>query len=237
VTATILPSQTSETGLAEHRSLSDSAVLLIGHGSPDPRHRRAVQAIGQLLDQVTAARVAVGFLEHDSPSAAEALAAGFPERQVFVLPLLLTAGMHWRRDIPPLVAGPGQRVHLLAPPPLPQFVDAIAESADNSNKGTVVVAMAGSRRPEFPRRAAELRAVVAQRLPDHQVTVALDPAAVAEHAHPDALVVPLVIGEGVLGDRIAAAAAAADAEVAHPVGASTTFATVLAHHLSQYRPS
>ena len=235
MTATILPSQASEPGLAENRSLSDSAVLLIGHGSPDPRHRRAVQAIGQLLDQVTAARVAVGFLEHDSPSAAEALAAGFPERQVFVLPLLLTAGMHWRRDIPALLASPGQRIHLLPPPPLAEFVDAIAEPADNSDKGTVVVAMAGSRRPEFPQRAAELRSAVAQRLPDRQVAVAPNPAAVAEHAHPDALVVPLVIGEGVLADRIAAAAAAADAEVARPVGASRTFAAVLARQLSQHR--
>jgi len=234
VTATVLTSPRGEPTEGGHRPLHDSAVLLIGHGSPDPRHRQGVQKIGQLLDQTVAARVAVGFLEHDSPSATDVLTAGFPEHRVLVLPLLLTAGMHWRRDIPPLVAGPGQRIHLLAPPPLPQFVDAIAEPADNSDKGTVVVAMAGSRRPEFPQRAAELGSAVAQRLPNRHVTVALNPGQVSEQADADSLVVPLVIGEGVLADRIAAAAEAAKAELAPPVGAGPAFASALADHLTRH---
>ena len=234
MTATALTSPLGEVTESGRRPLHDSAVLLIGHGSPDPRHRQGVQKIGRLLDQTVAARVAVAFLEHDSPGAADVLAAGFPEHQVLVLPLLLTAGMHWRRDIPPLVAGPGQRLHLLAPPTLPQLVDAIAQPATESGKGSVVVAMAGSRRPEFPQRAAELGSAVEQRLPNRQVTVALNPGQVSEQADADSLVVPLVISEGVLADRIAAAAEAAKAELAPPAGASPAFASALADHLTRH---
>ncbi len=43
-----------------------------------------------------------------------------------------------------------------------------------------------------------------------------------------------MIGEGVLADRIAAAAEAAKAELAPPVGAGPAFASALADHLTRH---
>lgn len=210
----------------------DTAVLLIGHGSPDPRHRQAVHRISKSLAEAINARVDVAFLEHDVPSAADVMATDVPEEELFVLPLLLTAGMHWRRDIPPIVAGPGKRIQLFAPPPLEGFADSITALAHQSTKREIIVALAGSRRPEFPERAQALQSVLEPQLSQHHIRMALNPAQLHEQVHPDALVVPLVIGEGVLADRIAAATAAAQAELAPPVGSSPAFAASLANHLA-----
>ncbi|MDA1359257.1 hypothetical protein O1R50_06470 [Glycomyces luteolus] len=71
-------------------------VVLVAHGSPDPRSPEAVRAIAR------AARAHVGFLEFNEPHPVEVLTGladkGFAE--AVALPLLLTDAYHSRTDLP-----------------------------------------------------------------------------------------------------------------------------------------
>ncbi|GIJ34279.1 sirohydrochlorin chelatase [Micromonospora sediminimaris] len=90
----------------EHRS-GDDPLLLVAHGSRDPRAAEATRALARA---VAAARpgtpVLPSWLDHTEPGPTEALrglvAAGY-SRAVLV-PLLLTAAYHRRVDIPAAVA-------------------------------------------------------------------------------------------------------------------------------------
>jgi sirohydrochlorin ferrochelatase len=77
-------------------SPSARPVVLVAHGSPDPRSPEAVRAIAR------AARAHVGFLEFNEPRPVEVLTAladnGFEE--AVALPLLLTDAYHSRTDLP-----------------------------------------------------------------------------------------------------------------------------------------
>ncbi len=76
------------------------AVLLVGHGSPDPRFG---EALAQVADGVRAllpgTAVALGFLESTRPTVAQAV-GGLPPGEVIVVPLLLAEGYHTRTDLP-----------------------------------------------------------------------------------------------------------------------------------------
>ncbi|MFI6267018.1 sirohydrochlorin chelatase [Micromonospora sp. NPDC051006] len=82
-------------------------VVLVAHGSRDPRAAAATRALARA---VSAARpgtpVSASWLDHTGPGPAEALralaAAGHP--RVLLVPLLLTAAYHRRVDIPAAVA-------------------------------------------------------------------------------------------------------------------------------------
>ncbi|GGM44756.1 cobalamin biosynthesis protein [Micromonospora sonchi] len=95
-------------------------VLLVAHGSRDPRAAEATRALARA---VAAARpgapVLASWLDHTQPDPAQALrrlaAAGHP--RVVLVPLLLTAAYHRRVDIPAAVAaanrsGPPIRVRV-----------------------------------------------------------------------------------------------------------------------------
>ena len=72
------------------------AVVLVAHGSPDPRSSETVRRIA------AASRVRVGFLEFDRPDPVEVLCemADRGADRAVALPLLLTGAYHWRTDLP-----------------------------------------------------------------------------------------------------------------------------------------
>jgi sirohydrochlorin ferrochelatase len=84
-----------------------SAVLLVGHGSRDPR---AATVVAELAAQVRLARpgwrVAVAHLDFTQPSVGVALTelAADGAREVAVVPLLFAPGYHLRVDLPAAVA-------------------------------------------------------------------------------------------------------------------------------------
>lgn len=119
--------------------MSDHALVLVAHGSRDPRWRVPFE---RLVDSLRAAgvRVELGYLEAASPSIPEALeaAASTGARRITVLPLFMASGGHVDHDIPPLleaarVRRPGLRITQLGPVgEHPRFVDlliAIAREA------------------------------------------------------------------------------------------------------------
>jgi sirohydrochlorin ferrochelatase len=87
-------------------------LLLIGHGSRDPRHSRAMSSLAEAVREAEPeSAVEVGFLDLCGPSVAEAygrlLARGGATHErpaVRVVPLFLNAGNHVRQDVPQALA-------------------------------------------------------------------------------------------------------------------------------------
>ncbi|MEU6439709.1 sirohydrochlorin chelatase [Streptomyces sp. NPDC047046] len=142
------------------------ALLVVAHGSRDPRHAATVR---QLVARVRRLRPGIGvesaFLDFAEPSVPDALArlAAAGAREVVALPLLLTRAFHAKSDIPAVLEaatralpGRGVRVRLarvLGPSPLltaaleRRLAEAGARRAERASTA-VVLASAGSTDPE-----------------------------------------------------------------------------------------
>ncbi|WP_274563438.1 sirohydrochlorin chelatase [Streptomyces spiramyceticus] len=218
-------------------------LLVIAHGSRDPRHAATVHA---LVERVRAARpglrVETGFLDFNAPAVPQVLErlAGEGVQDVVALPLLLTRAFHAKADIPAALREasarlPRLRVHqaeVLGPSPLlltaleRRLYEAGLSPGDKSSTG-VVLASAGSTDPE----AIAVIAEIAREL-RYTGWCAVRPAfasAVSAGGYPrteDAVrdlraaagvrriaVAPYVIAPGFLPDRIARGAREGGAEV------------------------
>ncbi|MCF3961319.1 sirohydrochlorin chelatase [Streptomyces fuscigenes] len=144
-------------------------LLVIAHGSRDPRHAATVQALAERVRSLRPElRVETGFLDFNAPSvprlldrlALEARERGV-RRQVVALPLLLTRAFHAKSDIPAVLGEAAARHPLLrirqaavlGPSPLllraldRRLGEAGLTQADRPSTG-VVLASAGSTDPE-----------------------------------------------------------------------------------------
>ncbi|MEH0574836.1 MULTISPECIES: sirohydrochlorin chelatase [Streptomyces] len=223
-----------------HRKPFPPALVVIAHGSRDPRHARAVHALVRRVRSLRPGlRVETGFLDFTLPSVhgvLESLAAQ-GVRDVVALPLLLTRAFHAKADIPAVLReAPAQlrirQAEVLGPSPLllaaleRRLYEAGLTPADKSSTG-VVLASAGSTDPEAIAVIAEIArewrrtgwcavrpAFASASLPRTEDAVrelrALGCSRVA--------VAPYVLAPGFLPDRIARGAAEADvlAEVLGP---------------------
>lgn len=218
--------------------MSSPVLLVIAHGSRDPRHAATVHALtARVRAQRPGLHVETAFLDFNAPSVPRVLerlaADGAPE--VVALPLLLTRAFHAKSDIPAVLrearaALPRLRVRqaeVLGPSPLlnaaleRRLYEAGVRPGDRSSTG-LVLASAGSSDPEaiavIAEIARELRhtgwcsvrpAFASASLPRTEDAVrALRADGVRRVA-----VAPYVIAPGRLPDRIAAGAAEAAAEV------------------------
>lgn len=211
-------------------------LLVIAHGSRDPRHAATVHALVRRVRSLRPGlRVETGFLDFDLPSVPGVLESLAAEgvRDVVALPLLLTRAFHAKTDIPAVLAeAPARlrvrRADVLGPSPLllaaleRRLYEAGLTPADKSSTG-VVLASAGSTDPE----AIAVIAAIAREW-RHTGWCAVRPA-FASAGSPagfprteDAVrelralgcervaVAPYVLAPGFLPDRIARGAAAAD---------------------------
>ncbi|MCB5165610.1 sirohydrochlorin chelatase [Streptomyces bambusae] len=228
-------------------------LLVIAHGSRDPRHAATVHA---LTRRVRALRpglaVETAFLDFNAPSVGQVLSRLYADgvREVVALPLLLTRAFHAKADIPAVLAEaceqlPGLRVRrteVLGPSPLlvaaleRRLAEAGVAPADRSTTG-VVLASAGSSDPEaiavIAETAREWRltgwcavrpAFASAALPRTEDAVR---ALRAEGAR-RVVVAPYVIAPGRLPDRIADGARAAGADaLAGVLGAAPELALLL----------
>lgn len=228
-------------------------LLLVAHGSRDPRHATTVTALRQAIaERRPGLRVEVGFLDFCAPGVPRVLERLAAEgvREVVAVPLLLTRAFHAKADIPAALAGatarlPGLTVHqadVLGPSAL--LTDALerrlrqagVRDADRSSTG-VVLASAGSSDPE----AIAVIADIAREWRHTSGWCAVRPA-FASASLPrteDAVralrrtegvrrvaVAPYVLAPGRLPDRIATGARAADF-VADVLGPAPEVATLV----------
>ncbi|GAB2588497.1 sirohydrochlorin chelatase [Streptomyces capparidis] len=92
-------------------------LLLIAHGSRDPRHAATVAALAARAALLRPGlRVEVGHLDHCAPQVHQVLARLSAEghRHVVALPLLLTRAFHAKADIPAVLAEAASRLPRLA---------------------------------------------------------------------------------------------------------------------------
>ncbi|MET9498058.1 sirohydrochlorin chelatase [Streptomyces sp. NPDC006552] len=207
-------------------------LLVIAHGSRDPRHAATVHAlVREARAQRPGVRVETAFLDFSVPSVPGVLESLAAEgvRDVVALPLLLTRAFHAKSDIPSVLraAPPSLRIRqagVLGPSPLlltaldRRLYEAGLTPADKPTTG-VVLASAGSSDPEAIAVIADIArewrhtgwcavrpAFASARLPRTEDAVrelrALGCARVA--------VAPYVLAPGRLPDRIARGAAGAD---------------------------
>ncbi|MGN5380692.1 cobalamin biosynthesis protein CbiX [Streptomyces sp. MUSC 14] len=223
-------------------------LLVIAHGSRDPRHAATVHAlVGRVRSLRPGLRVETGFLDFNVPSVHGVLESLAAEgvRDVVALPLLLTRAFHAKADIPAVLRDAPARLRIrqadvLGPSPLllsaleRRLYEAGLTPADKSSTG-VVLASAGSSDPEAIAVIADIArewrhtgwcavrpAFASASLPRTEDAVAelraLGCARVA--------VAPYVLAPGFLPDRIARGAAGADVR-ARVLGAAPEVARVL----------
>ncbi|MFD7326620.1 sirohydrochlorin chelatase [Streptomyces sp. NPDC059875] len=223
-------------------------LLVVAHGSRDPRHAATVHALVRRARALRPGlRVETAFLDFNLPSVPGVLdrLAAEGVRDVVALPLLLTRAFHAKADIPAVLrqAPPALRIRqaeVLGPSPLlvaaveRRLYEAGLAPGDKHSTG-VVLASAGSTDPEaiaaIAETARELRrtgwcsvrpAFASASLPRTEDAVrALRADGVRRVA-----VAPYVIAPGRLPDRIAAGAAEADV-LADVLGPSSELARLL----------
>ncbi|WP_369184346.1 sirohydrochlorin chelatase [Streptomyces sp. Y1] len=230
-----------------------STLLLVAHGSRDPRHAATVAA---LVARVRAARpgleVATAYLDHCAPRIPQVV--GRLDDAVAV-PLLLGRAYHAKHDIPAALRSAGCALpvaDVLGPSPLllaaldrrlAETDPALRGAAERARTG-VVLAAAGS---SDPAADAATRAVAAQwRRTRGWAAVEVAYASAAGPRVPDALaalraagaertaVSPYLLAPGRLPDRIAGAAAGADL-LAPVLGAAPELAALLLRRYDEAR--
>ncbi|REE64119.1 sirohydrochlorin ferrochelatase [Streptomyces sp. 3212.3] len=231
-------------------------LLVIAHGSRDPRHAATVHALVRRVRSLRLGlRVETGFLDFNVPSVQGVLESLAAEgvRDVVALPLLLTRAFHAKADIPAMLSQAPPRLRIrqadvLGPSPLllraleRRLREAGLRPADRSRTG-VVLASAGSTDPEAIAVIAEIArewrrtgwcavrpAFASASLPRTEDAVReLRAAGCARVA-----VAPYVLAPGFLPDRIARGAAEADV-LAAVLGPAQEVARVLLERYDEAR--
>lgn len=195
------------------------AVLLVAHGSRDPR---AGQAIESLAARVRAARpglpVGVATLElrgRRLPEVAAELVRG-PGRRVTVVPLLLTNAYHGSVDLPAVLAATRPAMpdtELVATDvlgPDDRLLDALDERVPaGASFDRIVLAVAGTRDPVAAQGIEAVAARYGRRhgVPCVPVHASAGAAAVSRLVSARTLVASYFLAPGLLHDRIVAGAA------------------------------
>ncbi|MGY5044836.1 sirohydrochlorin chelatase [Streptomyces sp. 900105755] len=146
------------------------ALVLVAHGSRDPR---ALSTVRALMDRVRARRpglpVHLGHIELNEPLLPGTLAA-LGRAEAVLVPLLLGRGHHVKRDIPAMAAAAGARTLVAAPlGPHPLLADTLHARLREAGwrprpASAVVLAAAGSRDPDARADTDRMAGLLAARL-------------------------------------------------------------------------
>ncbi|MGE9807632.1 MULTISPECIES: sirohydrochlorin chelatase [unclassified Janibacter] len=89
-------------------------LVLLAHGSPDPRHREGIERLARTVGALAPGlQIHVAYLDHHGPTPAKAAAAasvGVVAAPVPVIPVLLTPAFHSRVDVPAAIAAMNDHV-------------------------------------------------------------------------------------------------------------------------------
>ncbi|MDN0194375.1 sirohydrochlorin chelatase [Streptomyces sp. S.PNR 29] len=166
----------STVSLDGRRRPAPPALVVVAHGSRDPR---ALSTVRALLDRVRELRpglpVHLGHIELNEPLLPDTLAA-LKDSAAVLVPLLLSRGYHVKQDIPEMAAAAPARTRVAAPlGPHPLLVETLharlVEAGwrtpldDATRRATgVVLAAAGSRDPESRVDTGRTARLLAERL-------------------------------------------------------------------------
>ena len=230
---------------------SPSAVLLLSHGSRDPRAAYVVDGLVAAVAERTGRQVRAAHLDFTAPTPVVALrqlaADGFTS--VRLVPLLFTPGYHLTHDVPFAVEASGvtDRMHVSVAPPLlssgrrardlllTALADRLVQAGADGNVDALVLASAGSSSGTARLRIESLVRDLARA---HGIPVVPAFASTAAPSLTQALealsdrgirrpaVASLFVAPGKLTDSVVAACP--DLPVADPFGVSPAFVDLLA---------
>lgn len=131
----------------------DLGVVLVAHGSRDPRAAVATAALARAVGRAHPSwAVRAAYLDHAGPRPLDALAA-LPVRRAVVVPLLLTSAYHGRVDIPAVLEAAESLplsvslASVLGPSPSisPHLIEGLVRRLPSVDLDAVVLAAAGTR--------------------------------------------------------------------------------------------
>jgi len=230
-------------------------LVAVAHGSADPRASATITALVAVArERLPGLDLRTAFLGHAPPSLPQVLSTVEADREVTVLPLLLTAAYHSKADIPRMLARlPRPQVSYgatLGPHPLllraleRRLAEADPSAHENPARTAVVLAAAGSSDPEanatIARLAAQWQARTGWFAVQPAYASAAEPspaAAVADLLRagaPRVAVATYLLAPGLFADRIRQSTLAAGAAAVSPVlGACAEVADVLLDRFTQ----
>jgi sirohydrochlorin ferrochelatase len=243
------------------RTPPQRTLVAVAHGSADPRASATIAELAAVArERSPGLDLRTAFLGHAPPSLPQVLGTIEADREVTVLPLLLTAAYHSKADIPRVLARTSlRRVSYgatLGPHPL--LLDALdrrlAEALPISGPGAhqdpartaVVLAAAGSSDPEANATIAQMAARWQARTgwlavrPAYASAAEPSPAAAVagllRDGAPRVVVATYLLAPGLFADRIRHAALAAGASAVSPaLGACAEVADVMLDRFTQAR--
>ena len=237
--------------------MRSGVLVAVAHGSADPRASATIAELAALArERAPGLDLRTAFLGHAPPSLPQVLSTIEADREVTVLPLLLTAAYHSKADIPRMLART-QRPRVsygatLGPHPL--LLDALerrlAEALPIPGPGAdpagtaVVLAAAGSSDPEAYATIARMAAQWQARTgwfavrPAYASAAAPSPAAAVtgllRAGAPRVVVATYLLAPGLFADRIRGSALAAGASAVSPaLGACAEVADVMLDRFAQ----
>jgi sirohydrochlorin ferrochelatase len=224
----------------------DPLVVLLAHGSVDPRHEADVGCLARRLTGRLGLDVSAAYLENGSPDL-PALARR-SRRPLVVVPLLLAQGYHARTDVPALVLRVEPEVPTLTVARPPVMAGSMwARTAVNQLTGPaegarhLVLATAGSSDPRVLRAWDQAAATWSREWGWRSVSVAhvggngrrlVD---VLRDRAP-ATVVPALVARGRFADVVARTVQAAGAHSTSPLGHAAAFADGVARLVGDVTP-
>jgi len=233
-------------------------LVAVAHGSADPRASATIAELAALARQRSPGSedldLRIAFLGHAPPSLPQVLSTIDADREVTVLPLLLTAAYHSKADIPRMLARlprpPVSYGATLGPHPLllraleRRLAEADPLAPENPAQTAVVLAAAGSSDPEANATIARLAAQWQARTGWFAVRPAYASAAEPSPATavagllrdgaPRVVVATYLLAPGLFADRIRQSTLAAGATAVSPaLGACTEVADVLIDRFSE----
>jgi sirohydrochlorin ferrochelatase len=240
-------------------------LVAVAHGSADPRASATIAELAAVArERSPGLDLRTAFLGHAAPSLPQVLGTIEADREVTVLPLLLTAAYHSKADIPRVLARtPLRRVSYgatLGPHPLlldaldRRLAEALPSSGPISGPGAhrdpartaVVLAAAGSSDPEANATIAQMAARWQARTgwlavrPAYASAAEPSPAAAVagllRDGAPRVVVATYLLAPGLFADRIRhTALAAGAAAVSSALGACAEVADVMLDRFAQTR--
>jgi sirohydrochlorin ferrochelatase len=238
-------------------------LVAVAHGSADPRASATIAELAAVArERSPGLDLRTAFLGHAPPSLPQVLGTIEADREVTVLPLLLTAAYHSKADIPRVLARtPLRRVSYgatLGPHPLlldaldRRLAEALPSSGPISGPGAhldpartaVVLAAAGSSDPEANATIAQMAARWQARTgwlavrPAYASAAEPSPAAAVagllRDGAPRVVVATYLLAPGLFADRIRRTALAAGAAAVSPaLGACAEVADVMLDRFTQ----
>jgi len=238
---------------ADLAAAESTAILLLSHGSRDPRAEYVVDELVSAVAQATGRTVRAAYLDFTAPSAVVALrtlaADGFTS--VRVVPLLFTPGYHLTHDVPSAVESSGVtwRMNVSVAPPLlsggrrtrdlllAALADRLMQAGADGQVDGLVLASAGSSSQIARRRIASLARDLARArgipvIAAFASAVSPSPARALETLSNNGVqrpaVASLFVAPGRLTDSVVARCP--DLPVADPLGVTPAFVELLIAH-------